>query len=431
MGCAKCNQSKEFENNKETEIVYNQIYSQQQLNSKPNKNFILETFNNQINTETSNRNEMSLVEAQKLSEMIEVIKLDKNKIRIIKKFQSHIRGIQLRRKLRIENLKKSEAINFNELMDKKLPLSKCEMVQFFDEYPPKIEDNALKLDKKDPLILDNHIIYYGEWDMNFFTKHGRGIQIWPDGSFYKGYWKNNKAEGKGEFIHSTGDVYFGNWYNNKRHGKGMYHSKMGMEYNGYWKNDKQDGKGKEVWEDGSTYTGYYVNGKKNGKGKMEWSSGCQYIGNFENGNINGKGVYTFADDRVYEGDFVNNLFEGKGTLTWPNGNKYVGHFKNDKRDGFGIFTFADGKVYKGVWKNGKQDGEFEIYKPKKGLWYKKKLNDYEEEQKDNNNNKIIDEEEEEKKYDKEENKIIEGTEIEKIDIIQKTEENKIELDEEF
>ena len=47
MGCAKCNQSKEFENNKENEIVYNQIYSQQQL-TKPNKNFILETFNNQI-----------------------------------------------------------------------------------------------------------------------------------------------------------------------------------------------------------------------------------------------------------------------------------------------------------------------------------------------------------------------------------------------
>ena len=134
MGCVKCNQSKEVENNKQTEIIYNQTNSQQQLNSKPNKDFILETFNNQINTETSNRNEMSLVEAQKLFGMIELIKSDKNKIRIIKKFQSHIRGIQLRKKLRIENLKRSEVINFNELMDKKLPLSKSEMVHFFDEF---------------------------------------------------------------------------------------------------------------------------------------------------------------------------------------------------------------------------------------------------------------------------------------------------------
>ena len=325
-----------------------------------------------------------------------------------------------------------------DLIEKKIPLTKSEIIKFFEDYPKKNENVHLKLDKKDPLLLENNIIYYGEWDMNFFIKHGRGIQIWPDGSYYKGYWENNKAEGKGEFFHSTGDFYDGDWHNNKRDGKGVYHSKNGMEYIGKWKDDLQEGEGEEIWEDGSKYVGDYKGGKKNGKGKMEWSNGCTYIGDFENGKINGKGVYTFSDKRKYEGDFVNNAFEGKGTFTWPNGNKYVGYFKNDKREGFGIFTLSDGRVFKGIWKNGKQNGEFDVYKPKKGVWIKKKKNEFEEveEEKEekNNNNKIIlvNEVEENEEENKVKERMDQDVELEKIDGIQKAEENKIyELDEEF
>ena len=154
--------------------------------------------------------------------------------------------MQLRKKLRVETLKKSETINFELLSEKELPIPKEEVIKFFDEYPQKNENIDLKVEKKEPLILEKNIIYYGEWDMNFYTKHGRGIQIWPDGSYYKGYWENNKAEGKGEFKHSSGNVYIGYWHNNKRHGKGVYHSRKGMEYNGFWRNDKQEKKGKEI-----------------------------------------------------------------------------------------------------------------------------------------------------------------------------------------
>ena len=143
-------------------------------------------------------------------------------MRLLRKCQSHLLGMQLRKKMRVENLKKSETINFDALSEKNLPLSKDEIIKFFEEYPPKNNNNNLKIEKKEPLMLEkNKILYYGEWDMSFFTKHGRGIQLWPDGSYYKGYWENNKAEGKGEFIHSSGEVYIGNWHNNRRHGKGV------------------------------------------------------------------------------------------------------------------------------------------------------------------------------------------------------------------
>jgi len=36
-------------------------------------------------------------------------------------------------------------------------------------------------------------------------RHGRGKQLWKDGSIYEGYWKNNMAHGKGRLIHSDAD----------------------------------------------------------------------------------------------------------------------------------------------------------------------------------------------------------------------------------
>ena len=40
-------------------------------------------------------------------------------------------------------------------------------------------------------------------------RHGRGIQVWSDGSKYIGYWKNDKANGNGKMYHTDGDLYDG------------------------------------------------------------------------------------------------------------------------------------------------------------------------------------------------------------------------------
>ena len=59
-----------------------------------------------------------------------------------------------------------------------------------------------------------------QWIRGTHIRQGKGIQIWPDGSMYEGYWADNKANGKGRLIHADGDVYDGQWKDDKAHGKG-------------------------------------------------------------------------------------------------------------------------------------------------------------------------------------------------------------------
>ena len=51
--------------------------------------------------------------------------------------------------------------------------------------------------------------YEGEWDVDRNLRHGKGCQVWSDGSIYEGYWKHDKANGRGRLIHADGDVYHG------------------------------------------------------------------------------------------------------------------------------------------------------------------------------------------------------------------------------
>jgi hypothetical protein len=46
--------------------------------------------------------------------------------------------------------------------------------------------------------------------------------VWVDGSTYEGYWKRDKANGRGRLIHADGDVYLGNWVDDKADGYGVY-----------------------------------------------------------------------------------------------------------------------------------------------------------------------------------------------------------------
>jgi hypothetical protein len=149
-------------------------------------------------------------------------------------------------------------------------ISESEFNELLIQYP-LIEDDVI-IEKRNPQ--ENKIektIYYGEWDINKNVKHGRGIQIWPDGAKYIGYWKEGKASGKGKLYHADGDIYEGNWSDDKPNGYGIYTHADGTRYEGEWKNDKQNGKGKEFWPDGAIYDGQYIDGKKNGTGTFTWS----------------------------------------------------------------------------------------------------------------------------------------------------------------
>ena len=82
--------------------------------------------------------------------------------------------------------------------------------------------------------LENHARYEGEWIVGRDIRQGKGMQIWPDGSMYEGWWKDNKASGKGRLIHADGDVYDGEWLDDKAHGYGIYYQLDGAKYEGYW-----------------------------------------------------------------------------------------------------------------------------------------------------------------------------------------------------
>jgi len=80
-------------------------------------------------------------------------------------------------------------------------------------------------------------------------RHGRGVQIWSDGSIYEGYWRNDQANICGRLIHADGDAYEGEWYNDKAEGRGTYLHTDGAKYHGMWKHDKQHGQGVKKMKD--------------------------------------------------------------------------------------------------------------------------------------------------------------------------------------
>lgn len=46
-------------------------------------------------------------------------------------------------------------------------------------------------------------------------------------------------------------MYKGQWKDNRANGYGQYFHLEGAEYTGFWLNDRQNGRGKEIWPDGA------------------------------------------------------------------------------------------------------------------------------------------------------------------------------------
>ena len=91
-----------------------------------------------------------------------------------------------------------------------------ELQEIFQKYPP-LQD-GVPVESRQSVEYENHAIYYGEWEKNGNRRHGRGIQVWTDGSRYEGYWVEDKANKRGKLIHEDGDIYEGEWLEDKAHG---------------------------------------------------------------------------------------------------------------------------------------------------------------------------------------------------------------------
>ena len=325
-------------------------------------------------TSKENENDLTLLNENRHHFLINDLQKMNNStlINYIISIQSHIRGLIYRKKFRNKIFLIGKFIPYMEPGLPYKPAENClitneEKQSLFSDFPP-LEDKVAVVCLK-TIEYINGCQYYGEWSQQNNTKHGRGIQKWPEGLTYYGQFRNDKAHGKGRLVFKEGEEYEGDWVDNKANGYGIYKSKE-VKYEGKWKDDRQDGIGTESWSDGTNYTGEFKAGQKTGEGKFKYGDGSYYSGTFLNNKLHGKGLYVWADGREYNGDWKQNRIEGEGVFKWPDGRKYIGHYKNDKKNGYGIFEWPDGKKYKGFWENGKQNGEGECYNPRENIWIK-------------------------------------------------------------
>ena len=85
-------------------------------------------------------------------------------------------------------------------------------------------------------------------------KHGKGKEIYSDGSFYEGEYNEGQQSGKGKYQDFEGNVYEGNFYKGNKHSKG-----------------------KITFVNGEILEGLWLNGLKEGNFSYTDSSGCKYV----------------------------------------------------------------------------------------------------------------------------------------------------------
>jgi hypothetical protein len=67
---------------------------------------------------------------------------------------------------------------------------------------------------RDKVVLEADSYYVGEWNERD-QQHGKGVQVWADGSKYEGYWKHGMANGRGRLTQPNGQIYEGLWVDDK------------------------------------------------------------------------------------------------------------------------------------------------------------------------------------------------------------------------
>ena len=70
-------------------------------------------------------------------------------------------------------------------------------------------DENEELEFKEELQFADGTVYKGQVKKGTAVREGYGVQHWPDGARYEGYWKEGHQHGKGKFYHVDGDMYEG------------------------------------------------------------------------------------------------------------------------------------------------------------------------------------------------------------------------------
>jgi len=149
-------------------------------------------------------------------------------------------------------------------------------------------DLAMQLKPTDDENLTwNKIVYDNGYYLGEFNKenqrHGRGVYVWGEGTYFVGYW-----------VVGIKDIY------------GKYFQKNGfMFYDGAFKNGLKDGKGSQFYNDKSKYVGQFVSDKRQGTGRFTWADGSAWEGPFVDGQFHGVGMYQCPGEEPFEAEYEN------------------------------------------------------------------------------------------------------------------------------
>ena len=186
--------------------------------------------------------------------------------------------------------------------------------------------------------------------------------VLPDGSVYDGEFQDGKFHGLGRFTSPDGSLYEGQFQDGKFHGEGTFTppKEKGTSYEATWEN----GKFVSLHIGSSVRTEEETNGEN-----CDGFTQCPevYLENAKLLKSNGETVgnaykLQLPDGSLYEGQFQDGKFHGLGRFTSPDGSLYEGQFQDGKFHGEGQLRYPDGSQYSGNFLDGKKSGRFNFKK---------------------------------------------------------------------
>ena len=174
---------------------------------------------------------------------------------------------------------------------------------------------------------------------------------------YLGEYEKNKPKGYGYYKNINGySIEGSDWIKNNINNIGIEIWKDGSFYKGEYKNNKKEGIGYFKWKDGTIYEGEFYNDQMSGFGIITYINNNKYEGQFKNGLMNGYGEFSWGNNKKYIGNYINEIKEGFGIYVWDIliFEAYLGFWKNGKMNGLGVKIKGDNVKY-GSWKDGKKE----------------------------------------------------------------------------